>query len=913
VLTGVAWSGKNLAFADLASANLRNANLRNANLEHAVLAGADLRGADLNGARLGGATLAGANVTGAKLDALFVATRMPNGTINSTGSTIAVTPAVSAVANGQTRQFTAIGRYRNGATVTLRTNVTWSSLQPQVATVTADGLATGVVPNNPFKLANFPRSATIRAAAGGAAGSAALVVGPPVPTAAAVTPGTAALLVAATQQFAATVTFSDSSTLSTSSFPGLTWSSSAPAVATVNGNGLATAVAPGAATITAALGSLSRSASLTVTPSLAITTTTLPAGTVGSPYSATLTSTDPAGAETWTITAGALPAGLTLSPDGVITGTPAAAGTSAITARVDNPGPPAQFAERELSIVVRAPLAIATDTLPSGTTGAVYSESLTATGGVAPHTWTITSGALPSGLMLNAASGVIAGTPAAAGTSTFTVEVTDSQDPPAVASRELSITVSTPSTPLLPIFTSIGVVVRGNPFNPYRPLTAGGGVQPFTWSLTDGALPDGLALDPATGLISGTPTRTGLFGFTVRLTDAVGQFVTRVTSIDVVRGLAIGTEGPLPQGTEGVQFGCGLNNPCYSTRLYADGDSPPPFVWSLAAGNLPPGLQLNDTTGVISGDPTVAGTYTFTVRLSNFNVAYEPYPERQFSITIRPPGPHLRPALLPDARFEQPYAFGPLDVIGGTGPLQWSISAGSLPAGLSLDPVTGVISGSPTGVTSSFTVQALDAGGTAAFAEQSIRVLVPLSVVAQVPFAVVGSPYLATLKARGGAGPYLWSIVSGSLPSGFAMDVSGRISGGGPNITPGAYTFTVRVTDTTFPLAQSDTRQVTLNVVPNFGGGRIVVSPDLPPGVQFTDYTWLPTATGGQAPYSWAIDGLPAGFTVNPATGELRGSTNNVVGTFPIVVRVSDTSGNALWMYTNIVISHSFCILCGLF
>src|SRR4029077_564583 len=129
------------------------------------------------------------------------------------------------------------------------------------------------------------------------------------------------------------------------------------------------------------------------------------------------------GADTWTVIAGVLPAGLTLSPGGTIAGTPNTAGTTNFTVQVkDSSG---VTATKALSIVIVSTLSVTTATLPGGTVGTVYQQTLAASGGSGGNIWSVTLGALPAGLTLSPAGG-ITGTPTTAGTSTFTAQVKDS-------------------------------------------------------------------------------------------------------------------------------------------------------------------------------------------------------------------------------------------------------------------------------------------------------------------------------------------------------------------------------------------------------------------------------------------------------------------------------------------------------
>ena len=180
--------------------------------------------------------------------------------------------------------------------------------------------------------------------------------------------------------------------------------------------------------------------SITIQSELAVTSISLPAGTVGVNYSATLGATGGVTPYNWSLASGSLPAGLSLTAAGVISGKPTASGASIFTVQVaDSGGTNQQTAVAQLTIDINV-VTITTTSLPNATINVPYSAPLAAIGGVTPYSWTM-SGTLPAGLSLNRA-GVISGTPVSTGSATFTVHVADGGTPPATASAQLTLTVN---------------------------------------------------------------------------------------------------------------------------------------------------------------------------------------------------------------------------------------------------------------------------------------------------------------------------------------------------------------------------------------------------------------------------------------------------------------------------------------
>jgi hypothetical protein len=337
----------------------------------------------------------------------------------------------------------------------------------------------------------------------------------------------------------------------------------------------------------------------------AITTTSLPAGTVGQTYNQPVQATGGTGALSWSISAGTLPAGLDLAAmTGAISGTPNVAGTSSFTVRVQDAGGLADTQALSIQINLPAGPSITTSSLPAGTIGQAYNQTLQATGGIGARTWSISAGTLPPGLILDQTTGVISGTPLVpAGTSSFTVRVADAagQDD----TQGLSITINLANPPTITTTTLPGGTV-GQVYS--QTLQATGGIGLLSWTLSGGSLPAMLSLSP-NGVISGTPTNTGTANFTVRVTDTLNQFDTQDLSIVVSAALTI-TTSSLPSAEEGDS---------YSRTLQRSGGVAP-FTWSVTPA-LPDGLNLDPSTGQISGTPAAGteGTYAlnFTVRDSS--------------------------------------------------------------------------------------------------------------------------------------------------------------------------------------------------------------------------------------------------------------------------------------------------------
>jgi hypothetical protein len=175
-------------------------------------------------------------------------------------------------------------------------------------------------------------------------------------------------------------------------------------------------------------------------------------------------------------------------------------------------------------------------TLPNGSVGTPYNQIVSASGGTAPYVFSISSGALPGGLLLNAATGAISGTPLTAGTFTFSITAIDAIG--CSGTRLYTISISGAGCPVITLSPS--TLPPGSAFAFYsQTITSTGGTGPYTYTISAGALPPGLALSP-TGTISGQPLQPGVYNFTVRTSDVGGCLGAQQYSIAIVAAAPAG-------------------------------------------------------------------------------------------------------------------------------------------------------------------------------------------------------------------------------------------------------------------------------------------------------------------------------------------------------------------------------------
>ena len=337
-----------------------------------------------------------------------------------------------------------------------------------------------------------------------------------------------------------------------------------------------------------------------------ITASTLDGGVIGSPYSESVTASGGTGTRTFSISAGALPAGLSISAGGAITGAPAGpAGDSDFTVSVSDSAATPLTDTQALSITIVDPLLITTANLPDTSVGAAYNAAVVATGGTPPYTFG-QNGALPSGIDITT-DGMLTGVVAPdARTGTFDVQVTDSSSPALTVSQSYTMRVA-----LAIATTALADASGGAPYS--DALVAEGGLPPLAWSISAGSLPAGLSGPAAaTGVISGTADAVctaATSSLTIQVADSDTPTVTDTQAgIELTvnpQALDI-TTASLPNASIGA---------AYNQLILASGGVPP-YSLALTGGSLPSQLALA-ANGRITGTPDTAETHAFQVTVTD--------------------------------------------------------------------------------------------------------------------------------------------------------------------------------------------------------------------------------------------------------------------------------------------------------
>jgi large repetitive protein len=428
---------------------------------------------------------------------------------------------------------------------------------------------------------------------------------------------------------------------------------------------------------------------------LAITTDTLPNGEINAAYVASLEATG--GAEsgyTFSVQSGTLPQGLALNGN-EISGSPDVGGNFNFIVAVTDAD--MNSAQRALSIRVEsaAPLTITTTALPDGEIHNAYHAVIDAQdGALTGYQWSVIAGSLPPGVIMTGGTPTdsqaeVAGVPTAPGTFNFTVRIADALGD--FADRALQVFVDVP--PLEMVTTTLPDAFGGVAYSESIAANGGNGTG-YIWSVTAGALPNGLTLTDGTpaATLSGTPLQSGLFTFTLQVQDSWMNSDSRQFD------LSITPPGPLAVSTTTLpDAGIGVD---YDQPLQATGGYPP-YTWSLVSGGMPQGMYLYIDRVVGIPMDFFPGAFTFEVRVDD---AIGGFVVQSLSITTLSAGMQINTsATLHYGVVGDDY----LEIFGATGGsfpyTGWQVVGGALPPGLTLGAVTqdgatvnGVLRGTPT-------------------------------------------------------------------------------------------------------------------------------------------------------------------------------------------------------------------------
>ena len=380
---------------------------------------------------------------------------------------------------------------------------------------------------------------------------------------------------------------------------------------------------------------------LTITPAtLIISVSLLPNGTVGQPYSQPISITGGVAPYSCAITLGTLPAGLTLGPNCVVSGTPTAAALlDTLTVKVTDSETTPQTSTGVVNLTINsATLTVTPGALPSGQAGVAYSATIPVTGGTPPYTCLITSLNLPLGLTAGP-NCLVSGTPTVSGSVNLSILATDSTLQTATGTDSLTIAPAATLT-LTGTLPKATVNVAYN-----QTLTAAGGVGPYTYLVTSGALPTGLTLNATTGVVSGTPTVVGATSFTITASDS--QLPAQTAALPFTMMVAYPPtpydgelSGPyafLFQGYDTVLVGTLAYQTASVGSFTADGNG------SLSTGELDSNHQTSSPTGATVPTLPLLGSYTIgsdgrgSMVVSTFNADGTVAANNTYSISLKVP------------------------------------------------------------------------------------------------------------------------------------------------------------------------------------------------------------------------------------------------------------------------------------
>lgn len=589
----------------------------------------------------------------------------------------------------------------------------------------------------------------------------------------------------------------------------------------------------------------------------------LPQMTLNQAYSSQLTGTGGTPPYRFRVLSGALPQGIQLSEQGLVSGTPTQVMDGRVEIGVTDAGQ--RGGNRFFDVKVVGPsLSLGPESLPDAESGKFYSVQFTATGGRPPYKfWLMESPLWHTDLPISTA-GVLSGTVVTQTDIVYRGLIAVMDADGSSGSKWYSLRIrGTAGLQMAPETLPAGEV--GATYS--ARLSVAGGSPPYTFKVISGVLPDGVSL-LADGLVTGLPLKGGTFAATIQASEAGGRTVSRLYSIVISGGgLNIGP-GALRQATA-AQF--------YSEQFTVSGGQPP-YSWQLASGSLPQGMAVTGQ-GLLSGTPHGAGNYPIRVRV---NDGAGLFAERDYTLEVTTAGTlRIEPTTLPRGKVGVGFEYQ-LTCTGGQGPCQFVLAGGETGPGVGLSG-GGLLQGTPQRMGESrFTVEARDQGGAVARRDYVLEAegarMLPetwkaVSTGAAVQEQLSLDPVLSGATFR---------LAGGSLPQGVTLQPSGAVAGAAQ--TSGIWTVEVeaiwngqRAASRIYRLEAAELVQLVEKTY------RVGTGAPFRIGIE---------ARGGRPPYTYsAVSVLPAGVQLD-AAGWLTGKLAQA-GAYTVTLKVTDSLGLA--------------------